>query len=106
MARFEIGEEIQFTRKLTKTNPDRVINEDEKGRIVAIAADGSYTVQLQAGDPPFSGITDDDLEAGLDDDSTADTKPTRPVAPVASENTEAEQTPDDMADEDDQSPSS
>ncbi|MBI1257410.1 MAG: hypothetical protein GC204_08060 [Chloroflexi bacterium] len=67
MAKFEVGEEVQFVRKVTESNPDRVINVDEKGRIVAIAADGTYTVQLQAGDPPFSGITDDDLEAGLDE---------------------------------------
>ena len=67
MAKFEIGEQVQFIRKVIETNPDRVINIDEKGRVVAIAADGTYTVQLQAGDPPFSGITDDDLEAGLDE---------------------------------------
>ena len=66
MATYEVGEEIQFRRQLTMTNPDRVINEDERGRIVAVAPDGSYSVKLQAGDGPFSGITDDDIEASVE----------------------------------------
>jgi len=66
MATYEVGEEIQFTRQVKVGNPERVINEDEKGLIVAVAADGTYSVKLPAGDGPFAGITDDDIEPSIE----------------------------------------
>jgi hypothetical protein len=64
MAGYEVGEEIQFVRKVTRTNPDRVVNVDEKAQITAVAPDGSYIVKTLAGDL-VSGITDDDVEPSV-----------------------------------------
>jgi hypothetical protein len=87
MATYEVGEEIQFTRQLKVGNPERVINEDEKGLIVAVAADGTYSVKLPAGDGPFAGITDDDIEPSIEPSGDEITispvaKPAPPPAPV------------------------
>ncbi len=65
MATYEIGEEVQFVRQVTRANPDRVINIDEKASITAIAPDGSYTVKLLSGDL-VSGITDDSVEPSFE----------------------------------------
>jgi hypothetical protein len=90
MATYQVGEEIQFRRQITRTNPERVINEDEKGRILAVAPDGSYTVQLDAGDPPYSGITDDDIEPSVEvtaEVTREDTPVAAPPAPADDANT-------------------
>ncbi len=64
MVLYEIGEEIQFVRQVTRTNPDRVVNIDEKAQIVAVAPDGTYTVKTLAGDS-VSGISDADVEPSV-----------------------------------------
>jgi hypothetical protein len=65
MATYEVGEVVQFVRQVTRTNPDRIINVDEKAHIAAVAPDGSYTVKLLSGDSE-SGITDADIEPSAD----------------------------------------
>ena len=64
MAAYEVGEEVQFVRPVTRTNPDRVVNVDEKAWITAVAPDGSYTVKTLAGDS-VSGIVADDVEPSV-----------------------------------------
>lgn len=64
MAHYEVGEEVQFVRSVTRTNPDRVVNVDEKATVTAVTPDGKYIVKLLPGDL-VSGITDDDLEPSV-----------------------------------------
>ncbi|MBI1257482.1 MAG: hypothetical protein GC204_08430 [Chloroflexi bacterium] len=64
MAKYEVGEEVQFVREVTRRNPDRVVNVDEKAQIAAVAADGSYTVKTLAGDL-IAGITDAEVEPSV-----------------------------------------
>src|SRR5690348_14874483 len=80
MATYEVGEEIQFVRPVSRTNPDRVINIDEKAQIAAVAPDGSYTVKTLAGDL-VSGVTDADIEpsAALPGDSIPTDNQTHPM---------------------------
>jgi len=61
MATYDVGEEVQFVRRVIRTNPDRVINIDEKAQITAVEPDGSYIVKLLSGDS-VSGIQDADVE--------------------------------------------
>lgn len=78
---YQVGEEVQFVQQVTRTNPDRVINVDEKATIAAVAADGSYTVKLLSGES-VSGITDADLEpsVALPGDSLPQDSTTHPQA--------------------------
>jgi hypothetical protein len=65
MAEYLVGGVIQFRRPITRTNPDRVINAYEKGTIIEIALDGSFTIQLLVDEPPVSGILEADIEPSI-----------------------------------------
>src|SRR4051812_46641495 len=90
MATYEIGEEIQFVRQVTRTNPARVVNIDEKAQITAVAPDGTYIVKTLAGDL-VSGVSDADVEPSvvLPGDSVPTDNQTHPMP------TEARITPPD-----------
>ncbi len=66
MAHYQIGGVVQFVRKITRTDPDRVINIDEKAHIVDISSDGTYTVQLLVDEPPVAGILETDFEPSIE----------------------------------------
>jgi hypothetical protein len=92
---YEVGEEVQFVRQVIRTNPDRVINIDEKAQIVVVAPDGSYTVKLLSGDS-VSGIKEDEVEpsAQLPGDSVPMDNQTHPMpssAPAPNVGTNSDQ---------------
>jgi hypothetical protein len=65
MAAYQVGGVIRFRRPVNQTNPERVINVDEKGRIVSASGD-SYTIQLLIDDSQVSGIHEADIEAAIE----------------------------------------
>lgn len=66
MAHYQVGSIVQFVRSITRTDPERVINLDEKGRIVDISDDGKYSVQLFADENPVAGILEEDIQPSVE----------------------------------------